>query len=56
MGEGQCEPPSLDMVQVVFSVAIFDDNVHDCVIFFLSACISSMTPILLPVIPDRLDK
>ena len=47
----------MDTVQVAFSFAIFDDNVHDSVIFyFISACIPSMTPILLPVIPDRLDK
>ena len=54
---GQCELPSLDTVQVAFSFAIFDDNVHDSVIFyFISACIPSMIMILLPIIPDRLDK
>jgi len=57
VGGGQCELSSLDTVQVVFSFAIFDDNVHDSVIFyFISACIPSMIMIRLPVIPDRLDK
>ena len=39
----------------IFIVAIL--NVHDSLIFYLIyACILSMTTILLPVIPDRLDK
>ena len=57
MGGGQCELSSLDTVQVVFSFAIFDDNVHDSVIFLFYICLYTQHDNdRLPVIPDRLDK